>query len=289
VGILWGLISAFGYGTADFIARDVSVKLTAYRALLYIHLVSGLMMVAIILFDGIPASSTLDAVALCVGLSIANTVATLMLYRALSIGKISIASPVTSTFGGVALILALLAGDTISTGSVFSLVLMLVGIIFVSIVPDSPDTADQGNGLKGLPEAILSALLFGLYFWGIQFVVGPLGAYVPTLIGRIVTVVLLTAAARPLHQNVEAPSRSFWLKIIAAAVISTIGEVAYNLGVQGTTPGIVAVLSSLFSPVTVLLALIFLRERLARHQWIGVGIIFIATLLIGIFQNLVQA
>ncbi len=67
--------------------------------------------------------------------------------------------------------------------------------------------------------------------------------------------------------------------------MTTIGEIAYNVGVQGMTPGIVAVLSSLFSPVTVLLALIFLHERLARRQWVGIGIIFVATLLTGMFQN----
>jgi drug/metabolite transporter (DMT)-like permease len=42
----------------------------------------------------------------------------------------------------------------------------------------------------------------------------------------------------------------------------------------------VAVLGSLFSPITVLLAYIFLHERLARWQWVGVGVIFVAIALI---------
>jgi drug/metabolite transporter (DMT)-like permease len=68
-------------------------------------------------------------------------------------------------------------------------------------------------------------------------------------------------------------------------LLTTIGDLAYNIGTQGTTPGIVAVISSLFSPVTVMLALIFLRERLARRQWIGVSLIFVATFFIGLFQH----
>lgn len=288
MGIFWGLLSALGFGTADFIARDVSVKLTPYHALFYIHLVSGLLLSAIIIVDGIPPTATVDAVALGLVLGTVNTLATLMLYRALAIGKIAIASPVTSTFGGVALILSLLSGDSISTGGIFSLVLMLVGIVFVSIVHEDPqpeDAQSKRSALTGLPEAVIAALAFGVNFWGLQFVVTPLGSYIPTLLGRLMTILLLSLLARPMRQSIAIPSRPLWLSFIAVGFITTIGEVAYNIGVQGTTPGIVAVLSSLFSPVTLLLALVFLRERLARHQWIGVGIIFIATLLIGIFQN----
>lgn len=285
MGVVWGLIAALGYGSGDFIARGVSIRLGVYRALLYAHLGSGVLLLVVVLADGIPGSATVSAVGLAALLGALNTLATLLLYRALTIGKISVVSPITSTFGGVSLVLALLAGDPISSASVVSLVLMLVGVVIVSIVRDDPQNAAATPALRGLPEAVLTALVLGVIFWALQFVVEPLGAYLPTLIGRGMTVMLLPLLARPLRQPVALPPRNIWLNIGAVALITTIGEVAYNVGVQGTTPGIVAVLSSLFSSVTVLLALVFLRERLARHQWIGVGIIFASTLLIAYFQN----
>ncbi len=284
MGVVWGLIAAIGYGSGDFFARAVSVRLRPYHALFYIHLLSGVLLAVVVALTGIPATATIGALALSVVLGVINTLATLLLYRALSIGKISIVSPVVSTFGGVSLVLALLAGDAISPGGVFSLVLMLAGIVIVSMIrADAPDDAPDAH-LRGLPEAVVTALVLGFNFWAMQFVVVPLGAYLPTLVGRIVTIILLAALARPSRQSIAPPPRQYWLGISAAAFVTTIGEVAYNVGVQGTTPGIVAVLSSLFSPVTVLLALIFLRERLARHQWVGVGIIFVSTLLVGIAQ-----
>ena len=285
MGIFWGLLSALGFGTADFIARDASVKLTAYRALFYIHFVSAVALLAVIVFDGIPATATLASVGLGAVLGAINTVGTLMLYRALAIGKVSIASPVTSAFGGVALVLSLLAGDHIPLGGVLSLLLMLAGIVIVSSVSHDPNDANR-KGLKGLPEAIIAAIAIGLNAWGLQFVVGPLGAYIPTLIGRVMTMILLSVFVRPMNQSIALPpSLSLWKTLVAAGLITTIGEVAYNIGVKGTTPGIVAVLTSLFSAVTVFLALIFLHERLVRRQWVGVGIIFAATVLIGYFQN----
>ena len=285
MGIIWGFLSALCFGSADFMARGVSIRLTPYHALFYIHLVSGVLLFAVIMVDGIPASATADAVGLAALLGAVNTLGTLLLYRALSIGKISIVSPITSTFGGITLVLSLLAGDIIPFGSIFGLVLMLIGIVIVSTVREDAQQETKGIPLRGLPEAVITAVALGLNFWGLQFVIEPLGVYIPTLIGRIMTVILLVLLARPLRQSIALPPRAYWLKIGLVGFITTLGEIAYNVGVQGTTPGIVAVIGSLFSPVTVLLALIFLRERLARHQWVGVGIIFIATLLIGIFQN----
>ena len=283
MGIFWGLLAALGFGTADFIARGASVKLTAYRALFYVHLVSAVALLVVIVFDSVPATATLGSVGLAAVLGAVNTLGTLLLYRALSIGKISIASPVTSAFGGVALLLSLLAGDKIPFGGVLSLLLMLVGIIMVSSVSHDPDDPNR-TGFKGLPEAIFAAITIGINSWGLQFVVGPLGAYIPTLIGRIMTMILLSLFARPMRQSIALPPRGLWRTIVAAGLITTVGEVAYNIGVKGTTPGIVAVLTSLFSAVTVFLALIFLHERLARRQWVAVGIIFVATILIGYFQ-----
>jgi drug/metabolite transporter (DMT)-like permease len=291
VGVVWGLISALGFGTADFIARGISVRLSAYHALFYIHFVSGVLLTIVVLFDGIPSTATAGVVGLGLVLGSVNTLGTLLLYRALAIGKVSIVSPVVSTFGGVTLILSLLAGDTITTGGLFSLLLMLIGIVIVSRGQDDASTIDERGkrpGLRGLPEAVISALALGVNAWGLQFVVEPLGSYIPTLLGRIMTVILLTLLSRPLRQSIAVPPREYWLRFGAVGLITTIGEVAYNVGIQGMTPGIVAVLSSLFGAVTVILALIFLQERLARHQWIGVGVIFVSVVLIGIFQNFVS-
>jgi len=44
--------------------------------------------------------------------------------------------------------------------------------------------------------------------------------------------------------------------------------------------GVVTVLGSLFGAVTLILAFAILGERLARRQWVGVGLIFTGILLI---------
>ena len=57
-------------------------------------------------------------------------------------------------------------------------------------------------------------------------------------------------------------------------------NVAYNLGITVSLTAVVSVISSLFSAVTVLMAWVFLRERLARWQWAGVGAILVGIVLV---------
>jgi uncharacterized membrane protein len=74
----------------------------------------------------------------------------------------------------------------------------------------------------------------------------------------------------------------FWRWIIPGSILDISANVAYNIGVTGALTSIVATLSSLFTAVTVALAWVFLRERLARTQWIGVAFILVGIALVNL-------
>ena len=81
---------------------------------------------------------------------------------------------------------------------------------------------------------------------------------------------------------IRRPARPFWLWVIPVALLDTAANVAYNLGITVSLIAVVSVISSLFSAVTVLLAWVFLRERLARWQWAGVGAILVGIALVSV-------
>jgi drug/metabolite transporter (DMT)-like permease len=76
-------------------------------------------------------------------------------------------------------------------------------------------------------------------------------------------------------------ARGFLVWVVPVALLDTTANLAYNLGISTALTSVVSVLSSLFSAVTVLLAAIFLGERLARWQWAGVGAILLGIALVG--------
>jgi drug/metabolite transporter (DMT)-like permease len=58
--------------------------------------------------------------------------------------------------------------------------------------------------------------------------------------------------------------------VLATGLIGLVAFAAYLLGLQTGAVAMVTVLSSLAGAVTVLLALVLLKERLAPRQWAGV-------------------
>lgn len=61
--------------------------------------------------------------------------------------------------------------------------------------------------------------------------------------------------------------------VIPVALLDTAANISYNLGITVSLTAVVSIISSLCSAIMVLLAWMFLRERLARWHWAGVGAI----------------
>ncbi|MBA3947213.1 MAG: DMT family transporter [Herpetosiphonaceae bacterium] len=280
MGIVWGVLAASGWGIADFVARGTSIRLGAYRALLYAHAISLVLLTLLVLIIPGTRSVTLPILLLAVLLGGLNTLGSTLLYHALSVGQVAIVSPIGSSFAAITLVLSLLTGDRISLSKLVSLVLTLVGVIMAA-TPLPTQGASLGANSRGIGAALGAAVTLGLNFWGLKYVVPALGPWVPVLESRVVSLLMLPLLAAPLGQSLARPPRAVWPMLATVAVLDTGANVAYNLGLYSDVPGVVAVLGSLFSPITVLLAFVLLHERLSSRQWIGVGVLFVAVAAIG--------
>jgi transporter family protein len=71
----------------------------------------------------------------------------------------------------------------------------------------------------------------------------------------------------------------FWAFL--TGILGGVGNMAYfEAMVKGGKASVVTPVTALFPMVTVLLALLFLKERLGRLQWIGLGLAFVAIYLL---------
>jgi drug/metabolite transporter (DMT)-like permease len=238
-----------------------------------------------------------------------------LLYRGLAVGMLVLVSPIAASFAAVTALLALASGEHVSPVELMGMALTLVGVIVASAAPNPTkdgraDLATLGAPLTrrqrfapGLLEAFGAMLLFGAGYWLLDYVTPTLGGVTVTLIGRMADLVVLGALAltlslaplvRPstvqslgrrdrvgsLSLPEDRMSPAFWLFVVPVGLLDTAANVAYNLGITVALTSIVVVLASLFSAVTVLLAWIFLRERLAGWQWLGVTAILVGILLV---------
>ncbi len=288
--MLWGILAALCWGASDFTARAASVRLGAFRTLLYAQGTSFVGLLVVV--HGRTLHTTMATLALGALLGLIYTLGTVLLYDAMTVGQLSVVSPIGSSFAAITLGLSMLSGDTLSPIKLVGLLLTLAGVVLASSPKDEPTEPGATPGprrarrhARGAAEAVGAACLFGLTFWGLKYVVPSMGLWFPVLESRMMALILLPILARPLRQSIALPPVATWPFLLSIGLIDTCGTVAYNKGIGADVTGVVAVLGSLFSPVTVLLAFFILRERLVGRQWAGVAILFAAVALIGVTQN----
>jgi drug/metabolite transporter (DMT)-like permease len=322
-GLVFGLTAALCWGVADFFARGATRSGGIFGTLLSMQGIATVALLAVATPLGLLHLANLDPRLTLIAalLNLVILAGTAMLYRAFAIGTLAIVSPIAASYAAVTALLAIvLSHERPHLPQLIGIATTLGGVILVSAVssatPDhhhadlpSPPGGDTTARVRkaprslapGLPEALISTLIFGIAYWALRFVVAGLGGVTVAFIGKasdlIVLLVIALAAAllprlKPRRATVApalpSPSiqpagrrwRVFLMTVIPTALFDTAANIAYNLGISGNLTSIVAVLSSLFGAVTVLLAWIFLRERLSLWQWAGVITIFLGIVLV---------
>ncbi len=303
LAIILGLTGAICWGAADFAARFASRQVGAYRTLFFMQFFGFLALSAYLKFiggfsHGIAPGWQPWAMAVAAGLL--NMLASLALYHSFEHGIMSIVGPVSSSYPALTLALSLLSGERIHAVRATGLAVTLLGVILAATsfaqtettaAENTPTRASEAPNPEtprahlstGVGWAICAALGFGVLFWFLGFHVVPaVGSAVSVWVMRLTALVALSLAAAPARQTLHLPRGSVWWLLLAVGVLDTAAFVANNAGLSTGQVSVVSVLASLYGAITVLLAWIFLRERLERSQWLGIVIIFIGIVLISL-------
>lgn len=148
---------------------------------------------------------------------------------------------------------------------------------------------NQENGLRKLPVWLLWSLativLWGT--WGLVSKIASAGvdAYVNQLLYTAGLAPLMIFVAWTVHQQSAAGKREGQTRgeswAFLTGILGGLGNLAFFQAlVKGGKASVVAPVTALFPMVTVLLALIFLKERLRRVQWVGLALAFVSIYLL---------
>lgn len=304
LAVILGLTGAISWGAADFAARFASRHVGAYRTLFFMQFF-GLLALSVYLKStggfshGVAPGWQPWVMAVAAGLL--NMLASLSLYHSFEHGTMSIVGPVSSSYPALTVALSLLSGERIHAVRAAGLAVTLLGVILAATSfaqsksrpteknPQHRDanavhaTTSRAHLSTGVGWAICAALGFGVLFWFLGFHVVPaVGSAVSVWVMRLTALVALSLAAAPTGQTLKLPRGSVWWLLLAVGILDTAAFLANNAGLSTGQVSVVSVLASLYGAVTVLLAWIFLRERLERSQWLGIVLIFIGIILVSI-------
>ena len=193
------------------------------------------------------------------------------LYRGMAIGAMGIVAPISAVSPAVPLGVDLLRGDAPAGIQWAGIATALAGVVLLA---REPGGSARGAGLAaGVSLALVAALGFGLFVVGLD-AASDGGATWAVVVARTSSTVLALCAVLVVSVPVR-PPRSLLPALAAVGLFDTTANALVAVATTYGSAGIVAVLSALYPLTTIVLARIFLAERLDRHRRVG-GVLALA-------------
>jgi uncharacterized membrane protein len=275
ISIFYGLMSALIWGAGDFAGGIASRKTGAFRVVLFGEVVGMLILVPVALAVGEAIPDTMSWIQAAMAGAL-GTLGLVLLYHALATGTMSIAAPVSALTAALLPVIIGSFSEGIPGGSVlmgFAFALSAVWLV-------SRNHEEPRHILAHLADLRLP--LFAGVGFGCYFVLMHSAARASTLWpmvasrGAGLAVIALFMLLR--RDSYHVP-RNVWPFIALNGILDIGGNAFYILAGQMGRLDVSAVLSSLFPGTTIILAQFFLKERLSRMQWLGIGAALVAIVL----------
>jgi drug/metabolite transporter (DMT)-like permease len=261
--IALALGASLTWGFADFFGPLKGRTLGALRVLVYVQL-GGLVVIALIVAVRGKGPAHLDAL-LAIPAAISGTLGLYAYYRGMAVGAMSIVAPIAGISAAVPVIFGIATGDRPSLWQWLGIAGALGGVFLASREPGPGSRVAAGVGL-----ALIAAIGFGGYFPPMHEA-GHADFWWASLFFRMTSASVILAAVA-----IRRPSLAVEPIQVPVLALIGIGDMLGNLlFAAASTSGLVSitsVLASLYPIVTVVLARLVLKERVARSQEAGIAL-----------------
>ena len=209
---------------------------------------------------------------------ISNTLLWICYFKALDLGTVSKVTPVDKTSIVLTLILSsLFLNEKITTIKIISIVLILLGT-FLTIKKESKDSKENRWILYAILTAVFTSTTTVLSKIGIENTNTTLITFLRTIVVLII-LTTITLFKKKYKYIKDIKSRS-WLFIILSGLSTSLSWLFYFKALALGEASIVFPIEKLSLVVSILISIIFLKEKVSKKQIIGIIIIVIGTSLL---------
>ncbi len=277
-GYALALLSAVFYGAGDFVGGLTSRRASAIVILVVSQFAGLVVLLPLLPFFG--GADLTEADLLWSALAgLAGGIGVALLYRALAVGTMAVAAPVSASLAVIVPVGADIGGGTrLELQVLIGIVLALVAIVLVGQAAGDASRARRWLP-PGLPIALASGVAIGFFFLLLARA-SPTAGLWPIASARLSSLVLFTAIALARGgRQFRLPSR---LLVLASGggVLDMLANALYLLASRHGALSVVVTLASLYPASTVVLARVVLHERLTRLQQLGICVALVAIALI---------
>lgn len=261
--LVLALLATFGWGVGDFGGGLVSRSAPFLGVLLWSQVASLIVGVPLVLAAHEPAMQLQD-IAIAVTCGSTSGVGLALLYRGLSVGRMSVVAPVAAVITSGLPVMFGFAVDGLP--SVLAVVGIACAVLSVVLVSRAPAAGDGRS--SGIWYAVAAGTTFGIF----TILASQLGdglVVTPVLVVRLASIAAITAWVVLGRREWRVPRRL--LPALLAIGVLDMGATGSYLAAIAIGPlAIAATLASLYPVVTTVLAAAVLRERLTPVHATGI-------------------
>ena len=263
---LLAILASICYGSGDFLGGLASRKSSALSVAAVSQLL-GLAPLAIAILIAGPATPRPSDLAWGAVAGLAGGVALALFFKALTLGRMSVISPIASSTGAaVAVLIGFALGERPGPVVLGGFLLAVVSIVLVAQDRSGPDGATE----RGVLTAIGCGIALGAWYTFLKPTSIAAGLW-PLVMARAVSLPLLLVATHTRGRSLRLP-RDVLAIALPSGVLDIAANVLYLIAVRQGMLGVVATLASLNPITTVALAWSILHERLRAPQYLGLAL-----------------
>jgi drug/metabolite transporter (DMT)-like permease len=284
IAIFAGLGGMIGWGSADFFAKKTVDTVGPIKSLVWGHSFGTFLFIILALGQTILLGRTLHMphdLLVWLGLAgfgILQMVVYWLLYMGFEKGQLAVLNPVFASFSGiVALVAITFLGEKASFLLIASLLVIFIGIILINTDPEDL----QSKKIKiapGLKEVGVAMLLAAGWTLGWDKFINGRDSLSYALFMYSFMTIAAVILARFMKEKISGVTPGIWKYLIFIGGGEALAYLAISWGYSSTSlTGVVALISGAFSVPTVILAYIFLKERLSKLQ-----VLAVLTIIVGV-------
>lgn len=275
MGVLLGGLSSAIYGVADFLGGEGAKRVSAASVVLW----AGVVSFPLILLVGLSVGGDIETSDLWLGAGggTAGAFGLVALFAGLGKGHAAAVAPAAAAFSGIfPVIVALVAGDLITTLTWLGVALAIPAIVLSSWVAEPGDVP-----LGGVWYGLAAGVGFGTYTVLLD-ATSETSGLLPLIPARAATMLVVLLMGVVGSWKLVGPTQLPKAIVVGNGLLDVSGNVTLLLALRAGALAPVAVAASFYPAVTVLMARIVNKEHLRGRQALGLALTLLALAAIAI-------
>jgi transporter family protein len=272
LSILLGIGGMFGWGIYDFLGGVFAKQIGPFKSFFWSQL-AGLISVLLLAFVfAINLNLPVLAIILLPIASILYSAGYLFFFKGFEIGNVSIVAATMNLWAVFTMLFAFIfMGQRLSTTQTLGVLMIIAGVTLASL--NWSDIRNRKFQLSaGVKEAVLGAFFFGV-FWNVSEIVSEkIGWLLTTLLVKFGIILFLLMFSVFVKREIGLTKTTTKTKtmIVIMGMIEAGAVALVNYGLTIGDAILITPIASALSIVTILLAIIFLKDKITKLQGFGV-------------------